>query len=328
MTTRVVEEGKIFLNDTLFNLVPGASGIPGRVITRIATPQRTLQKRVWRDHRGGQSLASEGPNDPPVRSFDTSWDPRWPGHLILGGLLNETEPSLNTGGGSGIALVSELDGLLVSTAGVEIYSFVDGGAGWTNRLLDAAAAPVDIRNGNLGGTEYLVIPYTSGYAYADAIASWVNNSARNCVNVEFHDKKLFGIDATGQCWFTSAIGGVGENVARINLSQGEVVTGLFRARTKGDNNAHIIYAVTSKKLYGLNFGQHEFDEISDIDLGDNNEVAHARPATTFKGKIYLAAGRSIILIKVRWCQTNHLAKQQRFTYRRVSIFIRGLATYI
>lgn len=294
MTTRVVEAGKIFLNDTLFTLQPGPNGVPGRVQVTDATQQHRFEQAVWNDARGGMGQSRIGPNGPFNVCEDTIWDIRGPGHLLPGGKTNETTPTLNTGGGSGVALVSELDGLLVSTAGVEIYSFVFGGGGWTNRLPDTSAAPVDIKNGNLGGTEYLVIAYTSGYAYADAIASWTNNSTPNCVNIEFHDYKLFGIDATGQCWFNTAINGTVENIAKINLSHGEVVTGLFKARTKSDNNAEIIYATTNKRLYGLNFGQNKFDEISDISLGDNNEVGHARPNEVFKGKIYLGAGRSII----------------------------------
>ncbi|KKN75606.1 hypothetical protein LCGC14_0378440 [marine sediment metagenome] len=302
MTQRVVEEGRLFLNDTLFPLAPSDNGGPGKVRVTDATQQHQPFKIVWNDGSGGMGRHRIGPDGPFNVSFDTSWDGRFgPGHLIPSGFINETEPSLSTGGGSGIALVNELDGLLVSTAGVEIYSYADGGGGWTNRLPDTTAAPVDTRNGNLNGTEYLVIAWTSGYAYADAIATWTNHTpvnidgiTRGCVNIEFHDYKLFGIDATGQCWFNETINGAVRDIAKINLSHGEVITGLFEARTKSDNNAEILYATTSKRLYALNFGQNKFDLITDISIGDNNEVAHERPYAVYKGKIYLASGRSII----------------------------------
>lgn len=287
MTTRQVEEGKVFLNGNLFP-------IEGKVLVTDATQQHRFAQAVWNDARGGMGQSRIGPNGPFNVCEDTIWDIRGAGHLLPGGKTNETEPTLATGGGSGVALVSELDGLLVSTAGVEIYSFVFGGPGWTNRLPDTSAAPVDIKNGNLKGTEYLVIAYTSGYAYADVISSWTNNSTPNAVNIEFWDYKLWGIDATGQLWFNLTIGGTVENNAKINLSHGEVVTGLFKARTKGDNNAEILYATTNKRLYAHNFGQSKFTEITDFTLGDNNEVAHARPNAVFKGKIYLASGRSIV----------------------------------
>jgi len=281
----------VFLNDTLFSLEPGPNGAPGKVRVTDATQQHAVRQIEWRTHQGGQGLNRIGPEGPFNRCSDTAFDTRYPGHLVSNGALVETNPTLASVPVSGTPLLGELDGLLVAAVGTAIHSYVDGVA-WTSRGT-VGGTPVDVKNGNLGGTEYLIYAYTSGYSYADAIGTWANKTV-NVVNVEFHDYKLFGIDATGQCWFNLTINGTVENIAKISLSHGEVVTGLFKARTKSDNNAEILYATTSQRLYALNFGQHKFDEITDIDIGENNELGHERPATTFKGKIYLASGRSII----------------------------------
>lgn len=291
MTQRVVNEHQVSLNGVRFNII-------GKVRSSIASSYPPAQRRFltlkWENHQAGMGLNRIGPEGPFNRCWDTIWDTRFPGHLIPGGKANETEPSLSTGGGSGVSIVGELDGLLVSSSGTEIYSFVDGGGGWTQRDSVVPAAPTDVRNGNLGGTEYLTYGFgTGGYTYADAIATWADNTTTAAYNIEFWDDRIWQLANNGQLRFIRTINGTAATDARIFLSDGETVTGLFKARSKVNSEAFILYATTSRRLLAHDIGNRRFVEISDIQIGDNSEVEHERPSTVFQGRIYIASGRSI-----------------------------------
>lgn len=293
MTTRVVGTHEISLNEVRFPIV-------GKVRSSIASSYPPAQRRfssiVWRDHGRGMGTNRVGPEGPFNTCWDTIWDIRNPGHLSPGGHINETNPSLSTGGGSGVSIVGELDGLLVSSSGTAIYSFVFGGGGWTQRDSSVPAAPVDVKNLNLDGTEYLVYAFgNGGFTYADAIATWADNTGTLAENVEVWDDRIWSLALDGRLRRMRTINGAAnsDKKARVFLSHGEVITGLFQARTKANNEAFILYATTSKRLLAHDLGYTRFVEITDVQLGDNNEVSHERPTTVFKGKIYLASGRSI-----------------------------------
>ena len=163
MTSRVVGIHEISLNGVRFPIV-------GKVRSSIANVYGTppVSRIEWVDQRGGQGLHRiTDKNDPNQmnRCFDTSWDIRHAGHLTLGG--RQTASTDN--GVSGIPLIGELDGQLVVAFGTAINSWVSNA--WTSRGT-VGGTPTDIKNGNLGGTEYLVIAFgTGGYSYADAVAT-------------------------------------------------------------------------------------------------------------------------------------------------------------
>lgn len=291
MTIRSIGDHEVFLNGNLFPIIGQV-----RSITSIPAELRTVQRVTWVDQRGGMGTHRIGPNGPFNVCWDTSWDVRFgPGHLITGGIIAETNNMLS---GSGVVLVGELDGELVATDASSIKSLPTYGGAWSTRDASVPAAPVDIKNGNLGGTEYLVVAFGSGgFAYADAIAAWADNTTTNAFNIEFWDDRIWTLADDGRLRYIRTINGTAvstDGEARIFLSHGEVITGLFKARAKSDNNAFILYATTSKKLLAHDSGNNKFIEITDVEIGNNNELSHERPYAVFKGKIYLASGRAII----------------------------------
>ena len=237
MTTRVVGEHEVSLNGVRF---PINGKVRSSIASSYAPSQRRFSTLEWRDPRAGMGTTRIGPEGPFTVCADTSWDIRHAGHLMTGGIIDESDPSLATGGGSGVTLLNELVETLVTTAGVEIYSFVDD-SGWTNRLVDTTGTPRSIKNGNLGGTEHCVIPFTTGYSHASVLATWANVDVSaitsHSVNfVEFWDDKMWGISgATGQLWYTTTITPSADadlvDTARVFLNKGELVTGLFKARS-------------------------------------------------------------------------------------------------
>lgn len=303
MVARVVGDHEVSLNGVRFP-------INGKVRSSIASSYPPSQRRFstleWRDHRGGMGATRIGPEGPFTVCADTSWDIRRAGHLMIGGIIDESDPSLNTAGGSGVTLVSELADTLVTTAGnAEIYSFIDG-SGWTNQSNDTTGVPVAIKNGNLAGVEYAIISWTTGYSYASAVNSWTNINTdsiagKSCRAVEFWDNKLWGISLTGELWYVEAIAPSAPadftQTARVQLDHGETVTGLFKARSRANNDAFILYATTQKRLLAHDWGNGRFTEITDIPFDNSSPSSaqgHSVPSAVFQGKICLAAGRNVI----------------------------------
>lgn len=217
------------------------------------------------------------------RCLTTFYDIRHKGHITVPGDLIITNTITD-----GIALVSELNGNIVSANGTDVQSYTTDT--WTSRrTLDAA--PTDVMNGNLDGTEYLIFAIGTGYEYSSAVATWAQ-STKDAVNIAFWNERFWGIDATGQLWYTFTMGSAEVNDARLYLSHNEVITGLFRARTP--DQEFILYVTTSRGLYAHDIGNRKFVQIEGIVLPDNNAATHERPAVTWRERIYLAAGRGII----------------------------------
>lgn len=289
MTTRVRAENEVFLNDTFFPIVGEvrssiASVYPQKRITGDfdKDSHRNVSIFTWNDQRGGMGVdrmtLQQGD-----RSLSTGWDIRHKGHLTVGPKQTQFQA-----GTSGIPIISQIGPDLVAAHGTDIQSW---NTSWTSRLT-ASATPVDVVNGNIGGTEYTIFPFTSGYAWGTAAATWTNRTSQNVVNMAFHDERLWGIDATGQLWYTFTVGSAEVNDAQVLLRHNEVVTGLFEARAP--NQALILYAVTSRGLYAHDIGNRKFVRITGVELPDNNAFAHERSAVVWRERIYLAAGRGII----------------------------------
>lgn len=290
MTSRVLIPNQILLDTTRFRLVEG-SGITTSLISVYPPKQiigdytkdshQNISVFTWDDQRGGTGIHRMDLNQGDRCEF-TQLDISHRGHITWHG----ADGALNSNT-SGIPLINQLGTLIVSANGTDVQSYNDG---WTSRrTLDAA--PTDVKNGNLAGTEYLVFAIGTGYEYSSAIATWAQ-SAKNALNLEFWHERFWGIDSTGQLWWTYTMGSEEVDDAQVLLQSGEVVTGLLQARTT--NQEFILYAVTSKGLYSHDIGNRRFVPIKDIVLPDNNAFTHERPAVVWRERIYLAAGRGII----------------------------------
>ena len=282
MTTRVVGTHEVSLNGVRLPIV-------GKVQSSIANVYGTppVSRIEWDDQTLGQGLHRITNRFDPTQlrhCFDTVWYTRNPGHLTLGGVHGAHTAS----GISGIPLLSELDGLLVGSFGTAINSWTSDA--WTSRGT-VGGTPTDVKNGNLNGTEFLVFAFTTGYSYADAVATWADETV-NVVKLEFWDERMWGIDASGQLWYTFDINPTAvTNDAQLLLSHGETVTGLIRSRAP--NGRHILYAVTNLGLYAHDLGNTKFVKVEAIRLTDNNPMIHSKVAENFQDRLYLANGRGI-----------------------------------
>jgi hypothetical protein len=212
-----------------------------------------LSNQAWTDFSQGMGKDRMEQGDEKRSSFSTGTTRR-PRHVTLPPLATQTETFAS--GRTGDILLNELDGLIVTSVGNSVQSY--SGATWTERHI-AAAAPTDALNlmMNKAGTftEFLVYCYSSGYAYADAIGTWAT-STKNTVKTAFWSDRLWGIDATGQLWFSFTVGSAEINDAQLPLASNDAVTGLFVGPDA--DRKEVLYATTKKTLWRHDYNNRQF----------------------------------------------------------------------
>ena len=97
----------------------------------------------------------------------------------------------------------------------------------------------------MGGTDYIVVAHSGGYSYFSS-ATTVTDKTTDAQFLTYWDDRLWGIDATGQLWYTLTISGTPVNDAKLPV-QDSYVTDLFVGRDAAGEQ--IIYAATKTGLY-------------------------------------------------------------------------------
>lgn len=261
-------------------------------ITADSDPTKSVH--TWNDFSGGLGIDRMllGRHDRRSRFSTAATD--IPNHMILPPLATLTAGDHIAGD----PLIGELNGNVVAAFGTSVESYNLGGDAWTERFTSGqgsgplAGTPTDVVNLTLSTTEFLLFPYTTGYAYSSAVATWAT-STKNVVKVAYWDSRLWGIDATGQLWFTFTIGSAEQDNAQLVLSHNDVITGLFTARDPEDNV--ILYCSTERFLYA-----HDFDNCQwvrqEVKIAPEGLTAtnHERKATNFQDQMYLGSGSGTI----------------------------------
>ncbi len=152
------------------------------------------------------------------------------------------------------AVINELGGYIYNALGTKIYKWDHGAATWSaalDTLPGTTPTVTDSINIVLGGTEYLVwatydttAPNAYGYTYTSNGSSFTDDTA-DVKYFAFWDDRLWGIDNTGQLWFSTTIG-TETNDAKLPLPAGEV-TALFTGPDA--EGKEIIYAATKTGLW-------------------------------------------------------------------------------
>ena len=260
---RVTEENQISLNAVRYELVKGSKvrstllGYPQKQVfgdyTKDSHPE--LSTAAWSDFSGGMGRERMEGNDF-KRTWFSSAEQRHARRSTLPPLATQTA----AGSAAAAPLIGELAGTIMAAFGTAVDSYaVDA---WTNRGT-LAASPTDVLNFNLDAagtrTEYLAFAYTSNYAYATSpTGAWTaSGTVRTVVKLAYWDNKLWGINATGQLWYTFSIGASDVNDAILPLSHNDAITGLFVGLSP-DGTEEILYATTKKWLWQHDFGNRRF----------------------------------------------------------------------
>lgn len=255
--------------------------VQGDVTLDSKTRTSTVAWTDWRDGMGQDTFDPQHPR----RFWYSTLDTRWRGHL-----LRQAAATTFTGGPASNALIiGDLgNNLVVAFANNDIY-FSSDGAALTDTNENLPANATDFIAVRMGGTDYAVFAHTGGYSYAsilDANGSRWTNDATDTLYMAWWDGKLWGIDATGQAWYSTTIG-TETTSAALPLPTGSV-TDLFTGLN--GVGASTLFAMTRFGLWALDFANAQWIPTN---LGFPDHPSNGKGSIKWWDALYIPTGLSV-----------------------------------
>jgi len=208
---------------------------------------------------------------------------RHKGHFFLEPLPTATAAS--TPLLSGIK-IGELANDIYASFGLRFHKYNNGTDDWGSSLVTLAATPTDILTVRMpDGTVYLIIAQTNDYDYTSDGAAFTR-STKDVKYLAFWDNRLWGIDNTGQLWFSITLG-TEVNDAKLPVPDGEV-TDLFVGPLP--NGEQGLYAATQTGLWVHDPANQRFIQTG---LVLPRYAGNGTGCAVWRGDIYFPAGRGI-----------------------------------
>ncbi len=264
MANKVVDDNEIYLGGTYYPLNRPVQSVlasiyPSKVTIGDTTRDSNLRSSIiaWSDWRGGIGVERmQGPADAD-RAWHSTCNLRHRHHLVLPALSAATTAELSDGTAitGAITFIQDLGTELYAGYGNAPYYYSEGGDHWTQVTNSSSAysfpaTPTDSITVSMAGTDYIVVAYESGYSYFSSATTVVekkhSDTGFNARFLSFWDDRLWGIDKSGQLWYTLTIGGTPVNDALLPVQE-EYVTDLFVARDAAGEQ--ILYAATKVGLF-------------------------------------------------------------------------------
>ena len=295
MANKVVTKNEVYLNGNYYPITRPvqqvlASIYPAKVIIGDTTRDSQIRASVisWSDFRGGIGVERmEGAKDVD-RAWWSTCSLRYKRHLVLpaktiGGVAN-TDAT-----GESLDVIQEFDGELYCIySSKKVYKFNSGNDGFGSALDTLPAVATDAIEVRMGGILYLVIACGDNYTFTSDASTFTDASSpvRPTKFLTFWDDKLWGIDNTGQLWYSIDLDTEVLD-AKLPLPDG-YVTDLFVARNASGNP--VIYAMTKEGLYAHDFSESKFVE-TQLALPFHNE--NGKGSIRWRDSVYIPAGLGI-----------------------------------
>ena len=250
MPATVVDQGEIALNGTKFRIKgPVTSALssiyPPKNVTGDFTrdSQQHASVLALSDWSGGIGVYRQrSMNDQFKRCWWSTCQLRYD-RLVLPALATLTASTGVTGSFT-IGAIGELGSEIYAACGTDVRKYNNTTDSWGSSVATLPAAATHALTFRMGGTVYLAFATTSGYTYTSDGSSW-NDDTKDAKYLAWWDDRLWGIDNTGQLWFSSAIG-VETNDAQLPLPDSSV-TNLFLGELA--NGEIVLYVGTTYGLY-------------------------------------------------------------------------------
>ena len=291
MANKVIKKNEVFLNGNYYPITRPvqqvlASIYPAKVTIGDTTRDSQARASVisWSDFRGGIGVERmEGSKDVD-RSWFSTCSLRYKRHLVLPAKTNSVSNSDATG--ESLDILQEFDGALYGIwSNQKVYKYNSGSDTFTSALDTLPAVATDALEVRMGGTLYLVIAHTGGYTYTSNGTDFTDDTT-DTKFLAWWDEKLWGIDNTGQLWYSTTIG-TEANDAKLPLPDGHV-TDLFVARNASGDP--ILYAMTKEGLFAHDFANGRFVE-TQLALPFHND--NGKGSVRWRDSVYIPAGLSI-----------------------------------
>lgn len=292
MAIGVVEKNEVILNGVKFKIKDGIRSFktnvyPAKIV--IGDTNKDSRTNVsslsLTDFRGGIGLNRyEGAADV-TRAWFATTQLRYLGNIVLPPLATETAESGKTGIFT-VPVLADLLGVVYATFGRDVYAYTPLADSWGAKVKTLAGNPVSAITIRLNGTSYLIISYTSGYAYTSDGSSW-SESTKDVKYFAAWDDRLWGIDNTGQMWYALSPGTEFDE-AQLPLEDGNA-TALLTGFPGGGSQA-IVFVATKVGLFA-----HDVDQAKFVQTGLALSVhpSGGLGSVRWRDNIYYPAGLSI-----------------------------------
>ena len=276
MANKVVTKNEIYLGGTYYPLARPVQSVlasiyPSKVVIGDTTKDSNLRSSViaWSDWRGGIGVERmQGPADAD-RAWYSTCNLRHRHHLVLPAkstATSTTDDSSATISGK-VTFLQDLGSDLYAGWDKNIYYYAEVSDTWTKVTSGGGAYSLDgnptdsitVRMDDGTGTYYdwiVVAHNTTGYSYF-RIPTTVVDKSTDAKYLAFWDDRLWGIDKSGQLWYTLTINGTPINDAKLPV-QDDFVTDLFVGRDA--SGEQILYAATKVGLFAHDVANARFVE--------------------------------------------------------------------
>ena len=300
MANKVVQQNEIYLNGTYYPLSRPVQSVlasiyPAKVVIGDTTKDSNIRTSLisWSDWRGGIGVERmQGPADVDKAWYSTC-NLRHRHHLVLPAKSTATA-STDADGNSLTGIISfiqDLGSILYSGWATAPYYYSEASDRWTRVTSSSSAysfpsTPSDSITVRMAGTDYIVVAHTTGYSYFSS-ATTVADKTTDAKYLAFWDDRLWGIDQSGQLWYTLTIDGTPINDAKLPV-QDSFVTDLFVGRDA--TGEQILYAATKVGLYAHDVANARWVETQfQLPFHDFNGVGSVR----WRDAIYNPSGLGI-----------------------------------
>ena len=300
MANKVVQQNEIYLNGTYYPLSRPVQSVlasiyPAKVVIGDTTKDSNIRSSLisWSDWRGGIGVERmQGPADVDKAWYSTC-NLRHRHHLVLPAKSTATA-STDADGNSLTGIISfiqDLGSILYAGWATAPYYYSEASDRWTRVTSSSSAysfpsTPSDSITVRMGGTDYIVVAHTTGYSYFSS-ATTVADKTTDAKYLAFWDDRLWGIDQSGQLWYTLTIDGTPVNDAKLPV-QDSFVTDLFVGRDA--TGEQILYAATKVGLYAHDVANARFVETQfQLPFHDFNGIGSVR----WRDAIYNPSGLGI-----------------------------------
>lgn len=291
MAERVSTNNEISLNAVRYPISRPVQAVlasiyPPKIVLGDTTrdSQQRASVLAWSDFRGGIGIERfEGSADID-RAWWSTFQLRHKNHMVLPPLAITTAVS-GVSGTFTIGAIGELSNEIYAAFGTSVRKYNNTSDSWGSNLHTLPNDATDVITARVGGTVYIIFAHTGGYSYSSDGSSWTDDTA-DVKYLTYWDDKLWGIDNTGQLWWSNAIG-TETNDARLQLPNG-YVTDLYVARAPDGNP--IIKTMTKVGLFIHDMANTRFRETEmALPFHDHN----GNGSTKWRDSEYIPAGNAI-----------------------------------
>ena len=264
-----------------------ANSQPGKIIVGEASAADNPNANEWNigDIRGGMGVLDMDISKDADRFWFGDVQSRYKDRIILPGLATATSSSP----ASKCQTLTSFNGSIWGTFGTATHVYNNSADTWGVSVNTLNNTATDAKRGLVGGVDTIAIATGSEVHYSTNSSTHAVN-ATNIKYVVFWKDLLWGIDQSGQMYYTDDLSAAWSTDAKLQLPDDRIVRLLI---ARGPDREQHIYAATKEGLY-------VHDDVNarflPTDLSGDNSPFHpdaGKGTRVWRGSVYFPAGNSV-----------------------------------